>query len=100
MRRFAAISAVIAFAAASPAATQVIPSQASAANKTSVKTRTRAERTPTPARPEVRRSNNFFGLPLLLPLLGLGGAGAALAAGGGGTAASAAPLAPPPASPQ
>ena len=89
MQRLAAVSAVIAVATASPAAAQTSPSQASTANKPSVQTRSRAERVPTPARPDVRQSNNFFGLPLLLPLLGLGGAGAALAASGGGNEASA-----------
>lgn len=48
---------------------------------------------PTPARPRVRRSSNFFGLPILAPLLGLAGAGAAVAATSGGNEV-------PPASPQ
>lgn len=48
---------------------------------------------PTPARPRVRRGSNFFGLPILGPLLGAAGAGAAVAATSGGSGAQ-------PASPQ
>lgn len=98
MRHLVALVGLLA-ASAMPAAAQTAPGQSTpTAAPSSNKATAQPGRVPTPARPSVRQSRNFFGLPLLLPLLGLGGAGAALAASGGGGNGGA--TAPPPASPQ